>query len=203
MLFPLLRCLVHAVVVLPLHRRALVLPFLVQSHELRKAASAVMLEGARKLHSPSGPGAETMLCSSSLRFVPTSAFVVSLRVFVRISCAFKRVSLGVSLASKSTALAALLDSMAHLRSNGWAFDVCHAQLLDCFAQFLRRFCSFDCESRRVCFFIILLIEIFGHRPALIFVLWCQVPAVGDLLLAQLKAKMSFPFVLVHVLKLGV
>ena len=104
--------------------------FLVQSHELRKAASAMMLEGARKLHPPSGPGAETILCSSSLRFVPTSVSVVSLRVLVRISCAFRSVSLGVSLASKFSALAALLDSMAHPAAmDGPSTSATHSSLI--------------------------------------------------------------------------
>ena len=58
----------------------------VQSHELKKAASAMVCDGAHKLHSPSGPGAETMLCSSSLNAVPTSASVVSQGAFKEFMC---------------------------------------------------------------------------------------------------------------------
>ena len=58
--------------------------------------------GARRLRPRSGPGAETMLCSSSLRWVPTSASVVSFTVLLRSSGAFCSVSLGVCLASKSS-----------------------------------------------------------------------------------------------------
>ena len=94
-----------------------------------------------------------MLCSFSLHAVLTRASVVSRKVRLRSSSAFCSVLLGVSLTSKSSAMAALLECTAHSAAIDGPFDFCTLNSLIASH-------SFFAASA-------LLIASLGHRPSLV------------------------------------